>query len=312
MPQDALTVQHDGTLTVLRRPDEDTAALEAALSGFTDLVCPTAGQRVNHLTGASIWRARREGLALEGILETLATYSTTEFPPRVRAAIERWSRQIDRPTLKADHGRLLLRSPNPLALTAVRRHRTLGAFITPQLDATTVELRPATYPELVHTFDDCGYPVLDRVPAEWKPDEVSALPAASPARSVVQALPLPVQTGGRRAALVEGLHRLPRQCQATTKAGRQCKNRTQSASMFCRVHTEWSTQAMPPATYTPDARLASQFLEVMLETRLMTLLQLAVYRVVVLMGIGLLTWLLSLLLLRLSGARSPCRSPLGG
>jgi Helicase conserved C-terminal domain len=300
MPQGALTVQDDGTLTVLQRPDEDTAALEAALSGFTDLVCPTAGQRVYHLTAASIWRARRGGLALEEILETLETYSITALPPRVRADIERWSRQIDRLTLEADHGRLLLRSPNPLALTAVRRHRTLGAFITHQLDATTVALRPAAYPELVQTFDACGYPVLDRVPAGWKPDEVSALPAASPARSVVPPLPLPVPTGGRRAVRVEGLYRLPRQCQATTKAGRQCKNRTQPASMFCRVHTEWSSQAMPSATYTANARLASQFLEGRLASGLVPLPQLAVYRVVVLIGIGLLTWLLSLLLIRLS------------
>jgi len=39
----------------------------------------------------------------------------------------------------------------------------------------------------------------------------------------------------------------------------------------------------------------------MQETGLVTLPQLAVYRVVVLMGIGLFTWLLALLLMRLSG-----------
>jgi len=281
---------------VLQRPDEDTAALEAALSGSTDLVCPTAGQRVYHLTAASIWRARRGGLTLERILQTLETYSTTALPPRVRADIERWSRQIDRLTVEADHGRLLLRSPNPLVLTAVQRHRTLGAFITHQLDATTVTLRTDAYPELVHTFDACGYPVLDRVPTGWKLDAVPALPEISPARAVVQPFPLPVPPGGRWAVRVEGLHQLPRQCQATTKAGRQCKNRAQPTSMFCRVHTAWSSQA----TYTPDARLASQFLEEMLQTRLMLLPQLAVYRVTVLMGLGLLTWLLSLLLMRLS------------
>ena len=146
MPPGALTVQDDGTLTVVPRPDEDTAAFEATLARFTDLVCPTAGQRVYRLTAASIWRARRAGLTLEEVLQTLETASTTALPPQVRADLERWSRQIDRLTLEADQGRLLLRTTHPLVLTAVQRHRTLGTFITHQLDATTVVLRPDAYP----------------------------------------------------------------------------------------------------------------------------------------------------------------------
>jgi hypothetical protein len=58
---------------------------------------------------------------------------------------------------------------------------------------------------------------------------------------------------------------------------------------------------MSRTPYTPQARLANQFLEGMLAHGLVTLPQLAVYRVTVLMGIGLMTWLLSLLLMRLSG-----------
>ena len=228
MPPGALTVQDDGTLTVVPRPDEDTAAFEATLARFTELVCPTAGQRVYRLTAAAIWRARRAGLTLEEVLQTLETSSTTALPPQVRADLERWSRQIDRLTLEADQGRLLLRTTHPLVLTAVQRHRTLGTFITHQLDATTVALRPDAYPELVQTFDACGYPVLDRVPAGWQPEAAPVLPAATPARPVVQ--PLPVPTGRRRAARVEGLRRLPRQCQATTQAGRRCKNRVQPGS----------------------------------------------------------------------------------
>ena len=205
----ALTVQDDGTLTVVQRPDEDTAAFEATLSRFTELVCPTAGQRVYRLTAASIWRARRAGLTLEEVLQTLETSSTTALPPHVRADLERWSRQIDRLTLEADQGRLLLRSTHPLALTAVQRHRTLGTFITHQLDAATAALRADAYPELVQTFDACGYPVLDHVPGGWTPDATPALPVARPVRPVVE--PRPVQMGGRRKARVEGLHRLPRQ-----------------------------------------------------------------------------------------------------
>src|SRR5919198_4714248 len=153
MPSGALTIQDDGTLTVVPRPDDDTAAFEATLARFTELVCPTPGQRVYRLTAASLWRARRAGLTLAEVLETLETSSMTALPPQVRADLERWSRQIDRLSLEADHGRLVLRSTHPLALTAVQRHRTLGTFITHQLDAVTVALQPDAYPELIHTFD---------------------------------------------------------------------------------------------------------------------------------------------------------------
>jgi hypothetical protein len=284
MPSGALTVQDDGTLTVVPRPDADTAAFEATLARFTDLICSTAGQRVYRLTAAALWRARRAGLTLEEMLQTLETASTTALPSQVRADLERWSRQIDRLTVEADQGRLGLRSTHPLVLTAVQRHRTLGTFITHQLDVTTVVLRPDAYPGLIQTFDACGYPVLDRVPAGWQPEAAPVLPAATPVRPVVQ--PLPSPTGRRRAARAEGLRRLPRQCQATTQAGRRCKNRVPPGSQFCRVHAPWA----------PQARLATQILEDRLTPGLMPLPQLAVYRVTVLMGLGLLTWLLSLLL----------------
>jgi hypothetical protein len=318
MSHGALTVQPDGTLRVEPHPDEDTAALEATLASFADLVCPTAEPRVYRLTAASIWRARRAGLAREEILQTLETSSSMALPSTVRADIARWSHQIDRLTLETDQGCLLLRSPHPLVLTAVRRHRTLGAFITHQCDTTTVALRTDAYPELVHTFDACGYPVLDRVPAGWQPDAAPALPAARSARPVVQ--PLPVQTGRRRAARVEGLRRLPRQCQATTQAGRPCKNRAQPTSGFCWVHAAWSPQVRSQAPYTPHVRLASPFLEGRLASELMALPQLAVYRVTVLMGIGLLTWLLLLLLRQLGGDAlslslppwGRCRAGVGG
>jgi XPB/Ssl2-like helicase family protein len=298
MPPGALTVQDDGTLTMVPRPDEDTAAFEAALTRFADLVCSTAGQRVYRLTAASLWRARRAGLTLDELLQTLETASMTALPPQVRADLERWSRQIDRLTVEAGQGCLVLRSIHPLVLTAVQRHRTLGTFIIHQRDATTVVLRPDAYPALIQTFDACGYPVLDRVPAGWQPEAAPVLPAATLVQPVVR--PLPAPTGRRRTACVEGLRRLPRQCQATTQAGRRCKNRVQPGATFCRVHAPWSPQARARVPYTPPARLATQILEGRLAPGLVPLPQLAVYRVTVLMGIGLLTWLLSLFLMWLA------------
>jgi hypothetical protein len=94
-------------------------------------------------------------------------YSQAEIPANVHADIERWSRQIERLTLEADQGRLLLRSDNPLVITAVRGHRILGAFVTQPVEALTLELRADTYPELVQTFDACRCPFLNRVQEEW-------------------------------------------------------------------------------------------------------------------------------------------------
>ena len=294
MPQGALIVQHDGTLTIQQPSDEATVALEAALAGFADVVCPTTTPRVYRLTAASIWRARRAGLAREEILQTLATANSMEIPPTVRADITRWSHQIDRLSVEAGYGHLVLRSTHPLVLTAVQRHRTLGTFITRQRDAVTAELRTDAYPELVQTFDACGYPVLDHVPGGGQP------PAATPVRTVVQPLPAPARR--RRAPRVEGLRRLPRQCQATTQAGRRCKNRVQPGARFCRVHVPWSPQARSRVPYLLQARLANQVLEDRLAPGLVPLPQRAVYRVTVLMGLGLLTWLLALLLRWLGGS----------
>src|SRR4029453_3332546 len=106
-------------------------------------------------------------------------------------------------TVEADQDRLLLRTTPPLVLTAVQRHRPLGTFITHQCDATTVALRPDAYTGLVSTFDACGYPVLDRVPAGWQPEATPVLPAANSVRSVGQ--PLPAPAGRRRAPRGEGL-----------------------------------------------------------------------------------------------------------
>ena len=140
-------------------------------------------------------------------------------------------------------------------------------------------------------------------PAGGKPEGAPALPAANAVRPVVQ--PLPVQTGRRRAARGEGRRQRPPPCQATTQAGRPCTHRARPASRCCRVHAAWSPQARSRTPYTPQAHLASQVLERMQETGRVTLPQLAVYRVVVLRGLGLCIWLLSLLLMRLSGgARS--------
>ena len=86
-------------------------------------------------------------------------------------------------------------------------------------------------------------------------------------------------------------------CQATTRAGRQCKNRAQPSSSFCRVHADWAPDSAPLDTLAHQADLDSLLLDLMLQAGLITLAQLALVRTGILMGTGLCTWLLYALLM---------------
>jgi hypothetical protein len=149
-------------------------------------------------------------------------------------------------------------------ITAVRGHRTLGAFVAHQIDATTLELRAHTYPEVVQLFDACQYPFLDQVPPGWNTLTPPAVTSQRRGRQLAETPNRPTRTGRRRGGSprktvpqVRGelatrpqageqpssfadllrSHRSQR-CRATTRAGRQCKNRAQPSSAFCRVHAD--------------------------------------------------------------------------
>jgi hypothetical protein len=323
----ALTIQPDRSLTVAKSAGEETAAIEAALAAFAEPVRRTETQRTYQLTAASIWRARRHGLPLAEILRILERYSPSGIPASVRADIERWSQQIERLTLEADQGHLVLRSATPQVISAVRDHRILGTFVDRQVDTTTVALRADTYPELIQTFDAYYHLVLDRVPPGYSPGSSPVDPTSPRGRRAARRAPrhaplgrrqpavlqdaespgdsapaVRPHTGARPGSTIEVLRPLPRQCQAVTKAGRACKNRAQPASSFCWVHAE-----PPPGWASRDARLrqaydAGQLLELMLEAGLVTVPQLALVRVGTLLGLGLGSWLLYALLMRVGGA----------
>ncbi|MBM3224364.1 MAG: hypothetical protein FJZ47_11245 [Candidatus Tectomicrobia bacterium] len=144
---------------------------------------------------------------------------------------------------------------------------------------------------------------MDRVPPGWQPDTV---PAPPPIRSV-HPIVLPA-----RPALspeqhwehaVELLLRLPRQCQAATRSGRQCKNRVQPARTTVTCMPIGPPRVMPLEAYTLEEQLAEALHADTLETSEFTLCQLAMARVTVLMGLGGVTWLL-LWLLQLLGMRA--------
>jgi len=323
MLEGSLLIQPDGLLTVNKSPGEDTASLDTALSAFAELASATETRSTYQLTAAALWQARRRGLSLAEILRTLETYSQREIPANVRADMERWSKQIERLTLEADQGRLFLRSNNPLVITAVQGHHTLGAFVTRQVDATTLELRTDTYPEVLQTFDACQYPFLDRVQAGWNTSVPPSAPSQRRGRRSAQRSRRHMQPGGPPAGshpevvlptgadlatrpqvgpypleLVEALRRhLPRQCQATTRAGRPCKNRARPSSPFCRVHADRTSEPASLDSLTQHADVASYLLDLMLQAGLVTLGQLALVRTGILLGIGLCTWLLYALLM---------------
>ena len=239
MPSGALQVNDDGTLLLTPQPAQDTEGLEDALSLFADRTNPSETPPRYRLSAASVWRARRMGLSLERITQTLETHSGQELPDKLHADLTLWSQQIDRLWLEVEQGRLVLRSANPLVITAVVRHRTLRDLVSEQLDATTAELRAGAYPELIATFDACRYPVLDHVPSGWTPGEASTV-------SVPRRTPTPPRTTApprvkRRSRRSGAAHRDPTislRCQALTQRGRRCQNRARPPTRYCRVHAD--------------------------------------------------------------------------
>jgi hypothetical protein len=180
MSPGAIQVQDDGTLMLVPQRAQNPKGLEDSLSRFADRTSPSETPPRYRLSAASVWRARRMGLSLETIVETLETHSGQDLPDKLRSDLTLWSQQIDRLSLEVDQKRLVLRSINPLVITAVMRHRTLGDFVIEQIDATSAALRAEAYPELIATFDACRYPVLDHIPSGWRPEEAS--PVLGPRR----------------------------------------------------------------------------------------------------------------------------------
>ena len=91
--------------------------------------------------------------------------------------------------------------------------------------------------------------------------------------------------------------RLPRRCQAATRAGRRCKNRALPETSLCRVHTDWTTESEPPDADFFDAFPARRLLNAMVDADFITLEQMALVRVGIGVGVGLVTWLLYTLLM---------------
>jgi hypothetical protein len=291
-----------------KRSGEDTAALDVTLSAFAEPVRATETHLTYKITDASIWQARRHGLSLDDIIQTLETYSQTEIPATLLADLERWSKKIDRLTLEADQGRLFLRSANPLAITAVLRHGKLGEFVKHQVDATTLELRAETYPDVVQTFDDCKHPVLDRVKEGETPKRRRRRAVKQSARHTQDRAPqveAPVKEVAKRSQVPSSrlefvdmlrMH-LPRQCQATTRAGQQCKNRAQPHASFCHVHADRTTDIEPPDPSARNTYPARDLLNLMVDAGIITPEQFTLMRVGIGVLVGLCTWLLYTLLM---------------
>jgi hypothetical protein len=102
----------------------------------------------------------------------------------------------------------------------------------------------------------------------------------------------------RRLELVDTLRtHLPHRCQATTRAGRQCKNRAQPQAQFCWVHTDEIVGSETLDATTLNTSLNRYLLNMMVDAGLITLEQLALVRVGIGVVVGLVIWLLYALLM---------------
>jgi len=196
-----------------------------------------------------------------------------------------------------DQGHLVLRSINPLVITAVIRHRTLRDLVIEQLDATTAELRAEAYPELIATFDACRYPVLDHVPSGWTPEAASPVPAPrrlpTPPRTTA---PPRVKRSSRRSAAARRDPTISLRCQALTQRGRRCQNRARPHTRYCRVHADRGDPAVEIDADTLSLLSLPAYLAAFQDGVALRHEQMARSRISVLMGVGLGAWLLHHLL----------------
>jgi hypothetical protein len=291
MSPGALQVNDDGTLLLEPQPAQGTGGLEDTLSRFADRTNPSETPPRYRLSAPSVWRARRMGLSLETIIQTLETHSGRELPDKLHSDLTLWSQQIDRLGLEVDQGRLVLRSANPLVITAVLRHHTLRDLVSEQLDATTAALRAEAYPELIATFDACRYPVLDHVPSDWTPD--AALPVPAPPRwpsSPRTAAPRRVKRRVRRSGIAKTEPAVPLRCQALTQRGRRCKNRVRAPARYCRVHADRGDPASPIDSDAVSLLSLPAYLAAFQDGVALRHEQVARSRISVLMGVGLGAW----------------------
>jgi Helicase conserved C-terminal domain len=297
MPSGTLQVNDDGTLRLTPQPAQDTGGLEDALSQFADRTNPSETPPRYRLSAASVWRARRMGLSLETIIQTLETHSGRELPDKLYSELTLWSQQIDRLWLEVDQGRLVLRSANPLVITAVVRHRTLRDVVSEQLDATTAALRAEAYPELIATFDACRYPVLDHVPSDWTPEAASpvSVPRRWPTPPRTAAIPR-VKRRSRRSAAARRDPTSSLRCQALTQRGRRCQNRVRPPARYCRVHADRGDPAVEIDADALSLLSLPAYLAAFQDGVALRHEQMARSRISVLMGVSLGAWLLHHLL----------------
>jgi hypothetical protein len=200
-------------------------------------------------------------------------------------------------TLEIDADRLVLGSANPQVITAVMRHRTLGAFVEHQIDATTVVLKTEAYPELVTAFDACDFPILDRVP----PARLSHTSARASGRRHPLSNHQPPVDSVLPPDFIEMVRpHLPHACQATTRAGRPCKNRARPHAAFCRVHAHWAPDLS--GSRPKGGRRSGHLVSLLLKAGVISHAQVALNRVSVLAAVGLGSWLLYTLFAALVGA----------
>jgi hypothetical protein len=123
MPSGALQVNDDVTLQWVPQPDQAPEGLEEMLSRFADRTNPSETPPRYRLSAPSVWRARRLGLSLETIIQTLETHSGRELPDKLHSDLTLWSQQIDRLGLEVDQGRLVLRRPIQTGPHSRRKNR---------------------------------------------------------------------------------------------------------------------------------------------------------------------------------------------
>jgi len=97
------------------------------------------GERDNtlfyHLTRASVWRGRAQGIEIRQMIAFLRRVTTTTLPDEVARTLEEWGDRYGKITLREV---ILLQTPDAATMQQLRQHSSLAALLKEQLSPRTV------------------------------------------------------------------------------------------------------------------------------------------------------------------------------
>ena len=155
-----IIVQSDKTVFL----EVDSPAFEEArdvLGAFAELdKCPEH-MHTYIISPLSLWNAASAGFTSEEVLNNLRKFSRYPIPSNVQSDIAEYMSRYGRLVLDKIDDQLLLRSPDPLLLDQIAKHKATQGYVECRLDANTLQIGGAYRGHLKQDLVKIGFPVKD-------------------------------------------------------------------------------------------------------------------------------------------------------